>query len=82
MYPAPFLLNIYVVGHTDNQGALDYNLDLLKRRAVSVVETLTGEYGLAADLLKAGGVGPMAPLATNSTEAGQALNRRVELVVN
>lgn len=75
-------LNIYVIGHTDNQGALDYNLDLSKRRAVSVVEALTGEHGISADRLTAGGVGPMAPLASNSTEEGQALNRRVELVVN
>lgn len=75
-------LNIYVVGHTDNQGALDYNIDLSKRRAVSVVKALTGEHGISADRLTAGGVGPMAPLASNSTEEGQALNRRVELVEN
>jgi outer membrane protein OmpA-like peptidoglycan-associated protein len=75
-------LNIYVVGHTDNQGTLAYNLDLSKRRAVSVVEALTGEHGITAERLRAGGVGPMAPLASNSTEEGQARNRRVELVAN
>ena len=75
-------LNLLVVGHTDNQGALDYNLDLSKRRATSVVEALTGEHGISADRLTAGGVGPMVPLASNSTEEGQALNRRVELVEN
>ncbi len=75
-------INIYVVGHTDNEGALDYNLELSRRRAESVVEALTGKHGIAAKRLTAGGVGPMAPVASNSTKAGQALNRRVELVGN
>ncbi len=42
-------LNIYVVGHTDNKGALDYNLDLTQRRAESVVEALTDKHGIAAN---------------------------------
>lgn len=75
-------LNIYVVGHTDNQGAFDYNLDLSKRRAESVVDALTGEHGISVDRVTGEGVGPLAPLASNSTEEGQALNRRVELVEN
>lgn len=73
-------LAIYVVGHTDNQGIYDYNLDLSKRRAGSVVDALTGEYSIAVDRLKALGVGPAAPVASNKTEDGKALNRRVELV--
>jgi outer membrane protein OmpA-like peptidoglycan-associated protein len=73
-------LKIYVVGHTDNQGSLEYNLGLSKRRAASVVEALTTTYGISAERLVAGGVGPMAPVASNRTEEGQALNRRVELV--
>lgn len=75
-------LNIYVVGHTDNKGSHTYNLGLSKRRADSVVEALTNTYGISADRLVAGGVGPMAPVASNRTEEGQALNRRVELVEN
>lgn len=73
-------LKIFVVGHTDNQGAYDYNLDLSKRRAQSVVAALTANHGIAADRLVAAGVGPVAPVASNRTEEGQALNRRVELV--
>ena len=73
-------LSIYVVGHTDNQGTYDYNLDLSKRRAASVVEALTGEHSISDKRLKALGVGPAAPVASNRTEEGKALNRRVELV--
>ena len=75
-------LKIYVVGHTDNQGRYEYNLGLSKRRADSVVEALTTAYGISAERLVAGGVGPMAPVASNRTEEGQALNRRVVLVEN
>jgi hypothetical protein len=42
--------------------------------------TLTTEYGVAAGRLRPAGVGPLAPAATNTTEQGRALNRRVELV--
>jgi len=73
-------LKVYVVGHTDNQGTYEYNLDLSKQRAASVVQALAGNHGVAQDQMRAAGVGPVAPVATNTTEKGQALNRRVELV--
>lgn len=73
-------LRVYVVGHTDNQGGYDYNLDLSKRRAASVVATLTEDHGISAERLVALGVGPAAPVASNTNGEGQALNRRVELV--
>jgi OmpA family len=38
-------LRLHVVGHTDNQGKADYNLDLSRRRAASVVRELTGKMG-------------------------------------
>lgn len=41
-------LKLYVVGHTDNQGAYDYNMSLSARRAESVVSELTAKYGIAA----------------------------------
>jgi OmpA-OmpF porin, OOP family len=40
-------LRLHVVGHTDNQGKPDYNLDLSRRRAASVVAQLTGTFGIA-----------------------------------
>lgn len=73
-------LKLLVVGHTDNQGALDYNLGLSRRRAVAVVRVLTEEYGIGAGRLEGHGVGFLAPAAPNDTEQGRAKNRRVELV--
>jgi outer membrane protein OmpA-like peptidoglycan-associated protein len=73
-------LKIYVVGHTDMTGQLDYNMELSLRRAESVVEALVNTHGIAADRLKAQGAGPLCPVSTNNTEEGRKLNRRVELV--
>jgi len=73
-------LRIYVVGHTDNTGTLEYNEDLSTRRAVAVVNELSSEYGIARDRMVPIGAGLIAPVATNKTEEGRALNRRVELV--
>jgi OOP family OmpA-OmpF porin len=72
-------LSLYVVGHTDNVGALDYNLKLSADRADAVVKALTGR-GIVASRLKAAGVGPYCPVASNHSEEGKARNRRVELV--
>lgn len=73
-------LKILVVGHTDNQGSMDYNLDLSMRRASAIVAELSGAYGISADRLTPAGAGFMSPVASNRTEAGRAENRRVELV--
>lgn len=73
-------LKLHVVGHTDNQGGLEFNLGLSKRRADAVVAILVQNYGISANRLTANGVAYLAPVATNATEAGRAKNRRVELV--
>jgi OmpA-OmpF porin, OOP family len=73
-------LSLHVVGHTDNVGALAQNMDLSKRRAAAVVAALTTTHKIAATRLHAEGVGPLAPVASNDSEAGRAKNRRVELV--
>ncbi|MBK1718740.1 OmpA family protein [Thiocystis violacea] len=73
-------LALYIVGHTDNQGDLDYNMDLSRRRAGEVVQTLIQSYGILGERLTPMGVGSLAPMATNATEDGRALNRRVEMV--
>lgn len=72
---------LHVVGHTDNVGAFDSNIALSKRRADAVIAALGRSHGIAAARLIGHGVGSLAPVATNSTEAGRALNRRVELVL-
>lgn len=73
-------LKLIVVGHTDNKGTLDYNMDLSRQRAKAVESALIREYGIAARRLKAWGVGYLSPIASNRTEEGRAKNRRVQLV--
>jgi OmpA-OmpF porin, OOP family len=73
-------LKVYVVGHTDSLGNIDSNMKLSQDRANAVVQALTGKYGIAAARLKAYGVGPLAPVASNEVEVGRVKNRRVELV--
>ncbi len=73
-------LKVFIVGHTDTVGALDYNLNLSRQRAQAVVDALTKNYGIAAARLSAHGVGPLSPAATNRNEPGKSQNRRVEMV--
>lgn len=73
-------LKLYVVGHTDNVGGLDYNKQLSERRAASVVSYLTEQEGIESARLTATGAGMQTPVAPNDTEEGRAKNRRVELV--
>lgn len=73
-------LELYIVGHTDMKGKMDYNIHLSKRRAQAVIDYLGKVYGIAVNRLSANGVGPLAPKGSNETEEGRALNRRVELV--
>jgi OmpA-OmpF porin, OOP family len=73
-------LKVFVVGHTDGKGTFDYNRDLSLRRAMAVVESLQRDYQISASRLSPQGIGPLAPLASNDSDEGRALNRRVELV--
>ncbi|MFG1423498.1 DUF4892 domain-containing protein [Roseixanthobacter liquoris] len=72
-------LKVYVTGHTDNKGTLDYNVTLSNKRADAVAKALA-KAGIDPKRMTARGLGPLAPLASNRTEDGQAKNRRVELV--
>lgn len=73
-------LKVYIVGHTDNQGALATNVELSQKRAEAVVKALAGEYKIDAKRLSAKGAASFAPVSTNDSEAGRVKNRRVELV--
>ena len=73
-------LQLYVVGHTDDVGSPELNLRLSAARAESVVQALVKDHGITAKRLHSAGMGPYAPLASNTTEEGRAMNRRVELV--
>ncbi|KQB95139.1 cell envelope biogenesis protein OmpA [Loktanella sp. 1ANDIMAR09] len=72
---------VALVGHTDSSGALETNIALSKRRAASVLERLVSDYGADRARLEAEGMGYLAPLASNLTEAGRTANRRVEVIV-
>lgn len=73
-------LTALIEGHTDNAGPEEINLELSKARADAVMRALT-ERGVAAERLTAQGAGEARPIAPNSTPAGRAQNRRVEVVV-
>lgn len=68
-----------IEGHTDSKGSDGYNLRLSQARAQAVVDWLAAQ-GVDAMRLSAAGFGAHRPVADNGTAAGQALNRRVEVV--
>ncbi|MCC7400365.1 MAG: OmpA family protein [Chitinophagaceae bacterium] len=71
-------LKIKIVGHTDSEGDPGSNLELSKRRALSVKNALAREYNIAELRLTTDGKGETEPVASNKTEEGKANNRRVE----
>lgn len=72
-------LKVFVVGHTDNVGAVDGNMKLSQDRAAAVVQALVKQ-GIENARIKSFGNGPYSPVASNDAEGGRAKNRRVELV--
>lgn len=71
-------VKVAVAGHTDNQGTAAYNQTLSQARAESVRTYLISK-GVGADQLVANGFGEGKPMTVNTTAAGRAQNRRVEL---
>lgn len=67
-----------VQGHTDSQGELEMNMELSQERA-DAVQTYLIEKGVAADLLSTKAFGPNQPIASNQSEYGRSMNRRIEL---
>jgi len=67
-------------GNTDSVGTDAYNLALGKRRADAVFNYMETK-GIEPNRLKQVSFGERKPVATNSTDAGRAQNRRVELVI-
>jgi outer membrane protein OmpA-like peptidoglycan-associated protein len=72
--------NVVVEGHTDNTGSEATNQILSERRAESVASLLR-TYGVYDHRISAIGYGETRPVATNETEAGRHLNRRVEVLI-
>ena len=73
-------IRIQIVGHTDDVGTREYNLQLSSARAESVRAYLV-EHGLAPDRITTRGAGPDEPIADNTSRHGRAENRRIEFKV-
>ncbi len=69
---------IHIEGHTDSVGTDEYNLQLSRKRAESVRNYLLSK-GIAPERIAIFGFGSSMPVASNKTEEGRALNRRVEI---
>ncbi|MCB0336487.1 MAG: OmpA family protein [Bdellovibrionales bacterium] len=72
---------IKVIGHTDDTGRPDYNERLAEARARSVSSYLMAR-GLSADQMEVDSFGAKRPIASNTSETGRQLNRRVDIYVN
>ena len=73
-------VKVRIIGHTDSDGDDAKNMDLSKRRAASVKNSLSAEFGIDASRLETDGKGETQPSDQNSTPQGKANNRRVEFI--
>ncbi|MEK7316454.1 MAG: OmpA family protein [Candidatus Eisenbacteria bacterium] len=71
--------NLLIAGHTDDVGAGDYNQGLSERRASAAARYLASQ-GVTRTI-RTVGLGEREPVASNTTDAGQAANRRVEVAI-
>jgi outer membrane protein OmpA-like peptidoglycan-associated protein len=71
---------VLIVGHTDATGSDSYNQGLSQRRAASAANYIVSQ-GVANTRIRTTGRGELEPIEPNDTDAGRALNRRVEVVI-
>lgn len=71
-------MHVLILGHTDATGPAAYNMDLSERRAREAARVLM-ENGVTAERIETRGMGESSPVASNETEEGRRLNRRVEV---
>ena len=72
--------DVLIVGHTDATGSDTYNQGLSERRASSAARYLVSQ-GVNNTRMRTTGRGELEPIDSNDTPSGQALNRRVEIVI-
>jgi outer membrane protein OmpA-like peptidoglycan-associated protein len=72
--------NVLIEGHTDSVGSDEFNQTLSQKRADAVKEVLTAK-GVSPDRILTKGYGKQFPVASNDTESGRQLNRRVEVLI-
>lgn len=73
-------MNIKIVGHTDSDGDDTKNFELSQRRAISVKNALSNNFGITADRFQTDGAGESMPLVPNTTAEQKSKNRRVEFI--
>ena len=73
-------LKILIEGHTDNVGSPASNLALSDARAAAVKTALVGAFGVDGSRITTKGLGDTKPSVPNTSSAGRAQNRRVEVV--
>jgi OOP family OmpA-OmpF porin len=71
---------VTITGHTDSRGSEAFNQKLSEQRAKAVADEVIAQ-GIDASRVTSMGKGELAPIATNDTEAGREMNRRVEIDV-
>ena len=79
-FVATYGYKVQLAGHTDNIGKAEDNQQLSEARAQAVRRQLIA-YGCKAEQITARGYGDTRPVASNETEEGRALNRRVEIQI-
>ena len=72
---------VKIIGHTDSIGSVKYNKKLSLARANSVMKALVAK-GVSAVRLSVEGRGESEPIASNKTEEGRAINRRIEAILS
>jgi OOP family OmpA-OmpF porin len=73
-------IKVLIVGHTDSDGNDAANLELSKKRAEAVKQSLIKEHGIDESRLSSDGKGEKEPAGDNKTKAGKTQNRRVEFI--
>jgi outer membrane protein OmpA-like peptidoglycan-associated protein len=73
--------SLVILGHTDSVGADEYNNNLSLNRAAAVMRKLA-QRGVNLEQMSTVGIGESQPIATNATDTGKALNRRVEFMLS
>ncbi len=73
-------VRVQIIGYTDSDGDEASNLDLSRRRAASVKNSLNSEFGIDESRLETDGKGESQPVSDNNSPEGKANNRRVEFI--
>ena len=73
--------DVIIGGHTDSTGSEGLNEVLSQQRAEAVRQYFVANATIPYEKIIAVGYGSMRPIASNSTEAGRAMNRRIDITI-